>query len=111
MHCTVYKYMYDPENCNTKVSHPNMKFGTAKPSGAIPMGRTVKASTNIQLVRIGLVISVDYEHGDRIDRLVPAPAIRSVTQVGRIIVHRDAAKEEQIFLLYNISVSLLFIYG
>jgi hypothetical protein len=56
-----------------------LKLATqAKPTSAIPMGRTVKASTNIQLVRIGLVISVDCEHGDRIDRLVPAPEIHSV---------------------------------
>ncbi len=61
-------------------------------------------------MRIGLVISVDCEHRDRIDRLEPAPAICSVAQVGRIIVHRDATKEDQIFLLYNTSVSILCIH-
>ncbi len=31
------------------------------------MERTVKVSTNIQLVRIGLVKSVDYKYGDRME--------------------------------------------
>jgi hypothetical protein len=46
--------MYYPESCAAGGSHLNIEFGTAKPS-AIPVGRTVKAFTNIQLVRIGLV--------------------------------------------------------
>jgi hypothetical protein len=51
MHCI---YMYYPESCAAGGSHLNIEFGTAKPS-AIPVGRTVKAFTDIQLVRIGLV--------------------------------------------------------
>jgi hypothetical protein len=30
-----------------------LEFGTAKPSSAVPVGRTVKVYTNIQLARIG----------------------------------------------------------
>ncbi len=68
-----------------------MEFSSVKPSGVIPVGRTVKASTNIQLERIALVKSVNCEHGDRMDQFAPAPATCPVTQVGRIISHQYAA--------------------
>jgi hypothetical protein len=75
-----------PRNCDTEASDSNYKnLGTAKPSGAIPMGITVKVSTSIQMVKIGLVKSVDCEHGNRMDPFVPVPAIRPIAQVGRTL--------------------------
>jgi hypothetical protein len=41
----------------------------------------VKASINIQLLRIGLLISVDREHGTRMDLIPPAPTTYPVTDV------------------------------
>jgi hypothetical protein len=41
----------------------------------------VKASINIQLLRIGLLISVDREHGARMDLIPPAPTTYPVTDV------------------------------
>jgi hypothetical protein len=38
-----------------KLAAPVLEFGTAKSIGAVPVGRTVKVSANIQLVRIGVV--------------------------------------------------------
>jgi hypothetical protein len=77
-----------PRNCDTEASDSNYKnLGTAKPSGAILMGRTVKVSTSIQMVKIGLIKSVDCAHEDRLDRFAPVPATHPIAQVGRIIVH------------------------
>ncbi len=47
--CTM--YISDPETVKLKLAH--FKFGVepAKPSGVVPIGRTAKVSTNIQLVR------------------------------------------------------------
>jgi hypothetical protein len=56
-------YISDPETAKLRLATAILDFGTAKPSGAVPVGRTVKASTNIQLVSIGLAKSVDCEHG------------------------------------------------
>jgi hypothetical protein len=39
----------------------------------IPWEEAVKASINIQLVRIGLEVSIDWEHGIGMDHIVPAP--------------------------------------
>jgi hypothetical protein len=49
--------------------------------GRVPLGEVVKASINIQLVRIGLVISVDREHGTRMDLIPLAPTTYPVTDV------------------------------
>jgi hypothetical protein len=42
----------------------------------------VKAFRNIQLVRIGLVILVDWEHETGINHIAPVPTTYPVTQVG-----------------------------
>jgi hypothetical protein len=55
-----------PETVKLDLATLILEFGTAKRSSVITVGRTVKASTNIQLVRTGLVKSVDFEQGDRI---------------------------------------------
>jgi hypothetical protein len=47
--------------------------------GRFAWEEAVKASINIQVVRIRLVISVDWEHETRMDHIAPAPTI---TQVG-----------------------------
>jgi hypothetical protein len=64
----------DSGTIKLKLATPILEFGTAKQSGVDPVGRTVKASTNIHLVEMGLVRSVDCEHGARIAWFVPAPA-------------------------------------
>jgi hypothetical protein len=79
-------YINDPET-GTEAFHPILEFGAAKPSGAVPVGRMVKASTNTQLARMGLVKPVDCEHGERMDQFVPARAACPIGQVGRISVH------------------------
>ncbi len=45
------------------------------------MAEAVRASINTQLVRVGLVISVDLEHGTGMDHMKSAPATHPVTQV------------------------------
>jgi hypothetical protein len=59
----------DPATAKLKLATLILEFGTAKPSCVIPMGRTREGiyCTNIQLVRTGLVRTVDCEHGDRRD--------------------------------------------
>jgi hypothetical protein len=57
------------------------------PDGRIPMGRNGVASINIQLARIGLVISVEWEHGTgRMDHILPTPTAYPMTQVGQNIM-------------------------
>jgi hypothetical protein len=46
----------------------------------------VKASLNIQLVRIGLMISVDWEHVIGMGHIAPVPTTCPVTQVGHTTV-------------------------
>jgi hypothetical protein len=60
----------------TEANHPILEFGTATPSGTIPMGRTVKESTNTLDGEIVLVNLVGCEHGDGRDQMTPAPATR-----------------------------------
>ncbi len=48
-----------------------LESGAAK-AGRFPWNETVKVSINIWLVRIGLVISVDWEHGTGMDYTTPA---------------------------------------
>jgi hypothetical protein len=43
------------------------------PDGRFLWEEVVKASINIQMVRIGLVISVDWEQGTGMDYIAPAP--------------------------------------
>jgi hypothetical protein len=50
--------------------------------GGFPWEETVKASLNIQLVSIGLVKSVDWEHGTGMDHIAPASPTYPLTQVG-----------------------------
>jgi hypothetical protein len=46
----------------------------------------VGASINTQLVRNGLVISVDWEHGTRMEYIAPASATHPMTQVGYLAI-------------------------
>jgi hypothetical protein len=82
--------MYRDPETEMKPAAPILKFGTANPSCAITMGRTVKASTNTLTGKVGLVKSVGYKHGDRMDQF--APATCSVAQVGRLL--SDTAQKE-----------------
>ncbi len=50
-----------------------LEFGTAKPSGEIPVGSTVKASTNTPAGEMGLEKSVDCDHENRIDQFLAQP--------------------------------------
>ncbi len=76
----------------------------------------MKASINIQLVRIGLVMSVDWEHGTGMDNIAPAPTTYPSTQVSyytmlatykknechqsiNVCVNNDAKEIYPIFLL------------
>jgi hypothetical protein len=61
--------------------------------GRFPCKEAVKASINIQLMRIGLVISVDWEHGTGMDHIAPSPTAYHVTQVGHITVLAMYKKE------------------
>ncbi len=57
------------------------------PDRRIPMGGNGVASLNIQLARIGLVISVEWEHGTGgMDHIAPTPTTNPMTQVGQNIV-------------------------
>jgi hypothetical protein len=47
----------------------------------------VRASINIQLMGIYLVISGDYEHENRMDYIMSASAIHPMTQVGYVAIH------------------------
>jgi hypothetical protein len=91
-----------------KLATPILEFGTSKQSGVDPVGRTVKVSTNIHLVEMGLVRSVDCEHGVRMDWFVPAPAICLVGQVGIIVLQQYTAKKTNI--PYNVSMYMCMIY-
>jgi hypothetical protein len=75
-----------------KIAALILEFGTAKPSGALPAGSTVKASTNIPAGEMGLVKSVGCEHGDRMDQFVAAPTTPPVTQIG-LLFSNMAQKE------------------
>jgi hypothetical protein len=59
-----------------------LKSGAAR--WQIPMGGRSdgRLHINIQLVQIGLVRSVDWERGTRMDHIVPARTTYPVTQVG-----------------------------
>jgi hypothetical protein len=46
------------------------------------MGISGEGSINIQLVRIGLVISVGWEHGTKVDNIAPEPTPYHMSQVG-----------------------------
>ncbi len=52
------------------------------PYSLFPREEAVTASINTQLVRNGLVISVDYEHETTIDHIASASATHLMTQVG-----------------------------
>jgi hypothetical protein len=52
------------------------------PDGRFLWKEVVKASINIQMVRIRLVISVDWEQGTGMDHIAPAPTAYPVTQEG-----------------------------
>ncbi len=54
----------------------------AAKKGSFPWEKAVRAPINTRLVRVGLVISVDREHGTWMDHIAYAPATHSVTQVG-----------------------------
>ncbi len=84
---------------------PVMEFGTAKPSDAILIGRTVEALQTSQLVRMRLVKSVDYEHGDGMDQFAPALATCPVAQVGRTIVHQYSRRKR-----LNILRIIVYVY-
>jgi hypothetical protein len=84
--------MYRDPETEMKPAAPILEFGTANPSCAITMGRTVKASTNTLTGKVGLVKSVGYKHGDRMDQFAPAPPTCSVAQVG--ILLSDTAQKE-----------------
>jgi hypothetical protein len=62
-------------------------------AGQIPMGGSGEGSINIRLVRIGQVISIDREHGSRINHIKSAPTTHSMTQVGHtamfVVVEKD----------------------
>jgi hypothetical protein len=62
----------------------------------------LKAFVNIQLVRIELVISVDQEHGTRIDHIVAAPPTHPVTQAGHTAM--PAIVEKRINITVNVIV-------
>ncbi len=89
-----------------RLATPILEFGTVKPRGVIPVGRKVKVSSDIQLVRIGLTKSVDCKHGTRMDWFMPAPATCLAAQEGRIIVHRFTTKRRII-----ISIILVYVRG
>jgi hypothetical protein len=65
-------YISNLDTVKLKLATSILEFGAAKPSSVVPMGITVKASANIHLAGIGLVGSVDCEHGARMDRFAPA---------------------------------------
>jgi hypothetical protein len=51
-------------------------------------------SINIHLARVGLVISVNREHGTGMEHIEPAPATHPVTQVGYTAVFVNADQKE-----------------
>ncbi len=60
----------------------------------IPVEGSSEASINIQLVRLGLVILVDQEHGTDMDHIASASATNHVTLVGYTTVFVNALKKE-----------------
>jgi hypothetical protein len=56
------------------LSYSKLDSGAAKTGSHSHREEAVRAFINIQLVRVGLVISVDREHGIGIDHVVPAMA-------------------------------------
>jgi hypothetical protein len=65
-------------------------FGDSQDQAIFPWGEALRASFNIQLVSVELVISVDQEHGTGIDHIVVCASYTPVAQVGYIIVLVDA---------------------
>jgi hypothetical protein len=59
-----------------------LEFGTAKSSGAVPVGRIVEASVNTPASEKGLVKSIGSEHGHRMGQFAAAPATHPIAQVG-----------------------------
>jgi hypothetical protein len=57
-----------------------LKSGTAREADS-HWEETMKASINIQLVRIGLVISVDWEPGTGVVHIAPSPTPHFMTQI------------------------------
>jgi hypothetical protein len=53
-----------------------------------PWEEAVRVSINIWLVRVGLVISVDQEHGTEMDHITSVTATHLVTQVGYIVAYK-----------------------
>jgi hypothetical protein len=58
-----------------------LESGAAR-QARISREETVTASINIQLVRIGLVISVDWQHGTGMNHIAPASTACPMAQVG-----------------------------
>ncbi len=48
----------------------------------------MRVSINILLVRVGLVISVDREHGTELNHIASVTATHPVTQVGYIVAYK-----------------------
>jgi hypothetical protein len=92
-----------------KLATPILEFLTAKPSNVVPVERTVRTSTNVQLVRTGLIKSVDCKHGTRMDQIAPAPVTHPVAQVGIIVIHQYATKKKKLICPLNISMYILCI--
>jgi hypothetical protein len=63
-------------------------------NGRFPWEELVRASITIQLVNIGLVISVDLEHDTGIDNIAPSPTTFPVTEVGQTTVLAVYKKNE-----------------
>jgi hypothetical protein len=61
--------------------------GTAgRGGGGFPWEEAVKVSLNIQLMRIELMISEDWEHGTKMDHIMSAPTTQPVNQVGNTAI-------------------------
>jgi hypothetical protein len=78
-------YSYIGTECDlNSVSYELVLESAAVRQDRFPWEETVKASINIRLVRIGLVISVDWEHGTGMDHIAPAPTTYPMIYVSHI---------------------------
>jgi hypothetical protein len=94
---------YVIKNC---IDHSKLGSGTVKTGVIMPMGEAMRAPRNIQLVRVGLVISVDWEHGTGVDHIVKAPAtLPRLKQVIIVLINTDL-KKRVLYFAYSVPLCI-----
>ncbi len=86
----------------TAPNHSKLVSGTVKTGVIMLMGEAMRAHRNIDLVRVGLVISVDWEQETGLDHIVKAPAtLPRLKQVIMVLINTDL-KKRVLYFAYSV---------